>query len=227
VLVLEARPESLEISPGEFALIVVDMQNAYCSRGGYFDLAGFDVEKAGEVVKAVGRTVDLCRKFRLPVVWLQNGWDRDLKEAGGPASVNQLKGNALKLMRARKELQGKLLTRGGWDYDFVEGLKPNTDEFVVSKTRYSGFAGTHLDSLLRSRNIRYLAVCGVATNVCVESTLRDAFFAEYFGILIRDACQQAGPDMLQDATIFNIERFFGWSASIANLENALARHSNN
>ena len=51
---------------------------------------------------------------------------------------------------------------------------------------------------------------GIATNVCVESTLRDAFFLEYFGVMLEDATHQAGPDFLQQATVFNIEKFFGW-----------------
>jgi len=116
-------------------------------------------------------------------------------------------------MRERPELQGTLLAKGGWDYALIDALQPATSDIVVPKTRYSGFVSTALDSILRSRGIRHLMLCGVATNVCVETTLRDAFGLEYHPILLRDACLQAGPAFIQDATVYNVETFFGWTAS--------------
>ena len=101
-----------------------------------------------------------------------------------------------------------------------DGLDPEPRDIVIPKPRYSGFAGTALDSILRSRRIETLLVCGVATNVCVESTIRDAFFAEYFPILVRDACYQAGPQFVQDATIYNVEQFFGWTATVDDVAKA-------
>jgi ureidoacrylate peracid hydrolase len=156
------------------------------------------------------------------VIWFQNGWDAEQKEAGGEGSVNQLKGNSLKLMRKRPELYGKLLTKGGWDYELVKELKPESSDIVIQKPRYSGFTGTQLDSILRSRRIETLLVCGVATNVCVESTIRDAYFKEYFPVLVRDACYQAGPDFIQQATIYNVEQFFGWTATVQDVAAACA-----
>jgi ureidoacrylate peracid hydrolase len=93
----------------------------------------------------------------------------------------------------------------------VEELKPRAGDMVVLKTRYSGFAGTTLDSQLRTRGIRYLFFAGIATNVCVESTLRDAYFQDYWPILIADGAMQAGPLAQHDATLFNVENFFGWT----------------
>jgi ureidoacrylate peracid hydrolase len=84
------------------------------------------------------------------------------------------------------------------------------------KTRYSGFARTALDQELHKRNIRYLLFAGIATNVCVESTLRDAFFLDYWPILIADAAMAAGQGA-QEATVFNIESFFGWTVSSGEL----------
>lgn len=211
-ITLPASPEPLSFDPLRTALIVVDMQNGYCSPGGYFGHLGVDLSPAERVIPAIDRLARSVRRAGGQVVWLQNGWDPDLKEAGGPDSVNQRKGNSLKLMRTRPELAGKLLTKGGWDYALVESLAPDPVDIVVPKPRYSGFAGTALDSILRSRRIDTLLVCGVATNVCVESTIRDAFFKEYFPVLVHDACFQAGPDFIQQATIYNIEKFFGWSA---------------
>ena len=95
----------------------------------------------------------------------------------------------------------------------MDELKPQPGDLVLWKSRYNGFAGTMLDSLLRTRGIRYLFFTGIATNVCVESTLRDAYFHDYWPILISDATMQAGPPSLQQATLQNVERFLGWTVS--------------
>ena len=171
------------------------MQNAYASPGGYLDLAGFDIGGAAQGDRAdAPRCSRRARAAGMPVIYFQNGWDPDYVEAGGPGSPNWHKSNALKTMRARPELQGKLLARGGWDYELVEALAPQPGDIVLPKTRYSGFFNSQLDSVLRSRGIRNIVFVGIATNVCVESTLRDGFFLEYFGIMLEDATHQAGPE---------------------------------
>ena len=166
------------------------------------------IERCAEAVAA-------ARAAGVLVVFFQNGWDAGYVEAGGPGSPNWWKSNALKTMRERPELQGRLLARGGWDYDLVEALAPLPGDIVLPKPRYSAFYNTALDSILRSRGIKNLAFCGVATNVCVESTLRDGFFLEYFGVLLEDATHQAGPAFLQEASVYNVETFFGWVAATA------------
>ena len=207
---LPARPENLPINPAETALIVVDMQNAYASQGGYLDLAGFDIGGAAAVIEKIAVLVETARAAGVTVVFFQNGWDSDYVEAGGEGSPNWWKSNALKTMRDRPELQGTLLAKGTWDYALVDRLAPQSGDIVIAKPRYSAFYNTALDSLLRARGIRNLAFCGIATNVCVESTLRDGFFLEYFGVLLEDATHQAGPTFLQEATVYNVEKFFGW-----------------
>jgi ureidoacrylate peracid hydrolase len=211
---LPARPEALSLKASETALVVVDMQNAYSSLGGYLDLAGFDVSTTGPVIANIQRALTTARAAGMPVVFFQNGWDPEYVEAGGPGSPNWHKSNALKTMRSRPELHGTLLAKGGWDYELVDELKPQPGDMVVPKTRYSGFFNTNFDSLMRSRGIRNLVFTGIATNVCVESTLRDGFFLEYFGVVLADATHQAGPAFAQQAALFNIETFFGWVASV-------------
>ncbi len=214
-LELVARPEPVAFDPGATALIVVDMQNAYASKGGYLDLAGFDVSATGPVIAKVADAVAIAREAAIPVVWLQNGWDPDYHEAGGPGSPNWHKSNAMKTMRTRPDLGGKLLARGGWDYALVDELQPLPGDILIPKSRYSGFYNTGLDSALRARGIRTLIFTGIATNVCVESTLRDGFFLEYFGIVLADATHQAGPRSLHEGALLNIELFFGWVSNVA------------
>jgi ureidoacrylate peracid hydrolase len=126
-------------------------------------------------------------------------------------------------MRKRPELAGKLLARGQWDYELVNALQPQPGDIRLHKTRYSGFFNSQLDSVLRTRGIRHLVFTGIATNVCVESTLRDGFFLEYFGVVIEDATHQAGPDYVQKAAIYNIETFFGWVSSVADFKGAFGQ----
>jgi ureidoacrylate peracid hydrolase len=128
----------------------------------------------------------------------------------------------MRLMCANPELKGKLLTEGSWDFAVVDELAPHPNDVVVVKTRYSGFAGTTLDSQLRVRGIQYLFFAGIATNVCVESTLRDAYFHDYWPILLTDGTMQAGERSMQEATIFNVESFFGWTIDSSQLCSALA-----
>ncbi len=214
-LTLPARPEAIRLSAKDTAVVVIDMQNAYASPGGYLDLAGFDISGAERVIERSARVLDTARRAKMPVIFFQNGWDADYLEAGGPGSPNYHKSNALKTMRERPELEGKLLARGGWDYALVDGLQPQPGDIVLPKTRYSGFFNSQLDSVLRARGVRHIVFVGIATNVCVESTLRDAFFLEYFGVMLEDATHQAGPDFLQQASVFNIEKFFGWVSTTA------------
>lgn len=212
-LSLPATPETFPMSPQETALIVVDMQNAYSKPGGYIDIQGFDLSEAKGVIDRIARIIEASRAMGIQVIFFQNGWDAEKQEAGTPDSPNWWKSNALKLMRAEPELDGTLITRGTWDYELVDELKPGPDDIVLSKPRYSGFHGTQLDQILRARRIRNLLFVGIATNVCVESTLRDAYFLEYFPILIHDAAMQAGPPEIQAATVYNVEKFFGWVTS--------------
>ena len=224
-ITLEARPEAMSFSVEQTALIVVDMQNAYASKGGYLDLAGFDVSATQPVIENIKTAVAAARQAGMLIVWFQNGWDSEYVEAGGSGSPNFHKSNALKTMRKQPELQGTLLAKGSWDYQLVDELVPQAGDIVLPKPRYSGFFNTPLDSLLRSRGIRHLVFTGIATNVCVESTLRDGFSLEYFGVVLADATHQAGPAFAKQAALFNIETFFGWVSDVGTFCQALQPQS--
>ncbi|NBB15901.1 pyrimidine utilization protein B [Caulobacter sp. SLTY] len=220
---LPARPEAVPMSPEDTALIVVDMQNAYASPGGYLDKAGFDIGGAAAVIEQIALATQAARAAGVQVVYFQNGWDASYVEAGGEGSPNWWKSNALKTMREQPELEGQLLAKGGWDYALVEALTPQHGDIVIQKPRYSAFFNTGLDSALRARGIRNLVFVGIATNVCVESTLRDAFHLEYFSVMLEDAVHQAGPAFLQEATVYNVEKFFGWVSNTADFCGAISQ----
>jgi ureidoacrylate peracid hydrolase len=208
---LQAKPEPVEVDFGRSAVLVVDMQNAFASKSGMLDIAGADISGAARVVSVTGQVLSAARRAGIPVVYLQMGYQADLSDSGGPDSPNWHKELGIRLMTCRPELKGKLVTAGTWDFAVIDELAPQPGDIVIVKTRYSGFARTALDSELQSRGVRYLFFTGIATNVCVESTLRDAFFLDYWPILITDATMAAGPPSMQEATLFNIESYFGWT----------------
>jgi ureidoacrylate peracid hydrolase len=207
---LNARPEPIDVDFQKSAVIVVDMQNAFASKKGMLDLAGRDISGGPRVVDSIREVIESARCAGIPLVFLQMGYQPDLSDSGGPASPNWHKELGIRMMNCQPELKGKLITIGGWDFDIVDELKPHPGDLVIVKTRYSGFARTQLDQELRQRGITHLFFTGIATNVCVESTLRDAFFLDYWPILIADAAM--GSDInLHNATIQNVEHFFGWT----------------
>ncbi len=224
MVTLPARPEPLRVSADETAIVVIDMQNAYASLGGYVDLAGFDISGAAGTIEKIAAVLETGRSAGVQVIYLQNGWDPDYVEAGTAGrSPNFHKSNALKTMRARPELYGELLARGGWDYALVDRLKPQPGDIQLHKTRYSAFFNSQLDSVLRARGIKTIVFVGIATNVCVESTLRDGFHLEYFGVMLEDATHHLGPPAMQDATVYNVEKFFGWVSTVADFNGSFGQ----
>jgi ureidoacrylate peracid hydrolase len=208
---LNTKPQPIEVSLAKSALVLVDMQNAFASKGGMLDIAGIDISDARRVVGVIRAVLDSARFAGVAVVYLRMAYKPDQSDSGGPNSPNWHKEKAMCLMHDRPELRGKVLTEGTWDAAIVDELAPHPTDIVVTKTRYSGFAGTTLDSQLRMRGIQHLFFAGIATNVCVESTLRHAYFLDYWPILLADAAMPAGPPAAHDATLYNVESFFGWT----------------
>jgi len=220
-IALPARPEPIEIDRKQTAVLLVDMQNAFASAGGMLDLAGVDVRPAAGAVANARLVVDAARDAGVPVIYLVMGYPPDQSTAGGEDSPNPRKELALCLMRERPELRGKLLTIGTWDFQILDALTPHQGELVITKARYDGFVGTSLDTELRSRGIRTLLMAGIASNICVESTLRDAYFHEYWPVMIEDATMAAGSPEIQRATIYNVTTFFGWVSTAKEVAGAL------
>lgn len=208
---LPTRPEPLAARLAQTALVVIDMQNGYLSPGGYLDLAGFDIAGSPPVIARAARVLAAARQAGMLVVHVQNGWTESLAEAGPASSPMWHKSNPLKYMRSHPGAQ--LLIRGSWDHAIVEPMRPLPGEPVVDKPRYSAFAGTNLEMLLRAHGIGTLVFVGVNTNVCVETAVRDAFHREFFAVMVADATLQAGSQSVFEASVFNIEKFFGWTMS--------------
>ena len=207
---IKTRPKPIQIDLERTAVIVVDMQNCFLSKGGMFDLAGLDISRAREIVPRCKDVIDAARKSGCKVIYLRHSYNPDLSDSGGETSPNWYKELGPVFFRKHPDLKDKLNFEGTWGADIIEDLKPQEGDVVVRKQRFSGFAGTNLDMILKTYNIKYLVFIGIASNICVESTIRDAFSLDYFPILISDAVSEAGASFTQEATIYNVKFAFGW-----------------
>ncbi len=207
---VDARQQAVEFDPQQSALIVVDMQNGFATKGGFLDRAGFDISGAQATIENCRSAVDAARRNRVQIVYLQMGWHADMHDAGAPHGGMWHKSVAWRFMRERSNHAGTALIRGTWDYAIIDELAPQDGDFLVPKSRLSGFFETNLDSMLRSRGINFLAFVGIATNVCVEATLRDGLYRDYLCLLIEDATNETGPSFVKAATVFNVETILGW-----------------
>jgi ureidoacrylate peracid hydrolase len=192
---IEARPEAIDVDLPRAALVIVDMQNVFAGRG---ETVYLPEQKISEVTRAIEQT-------------------RRLADASRTAGVTVI----YVIMTKEPERKGKGLIKGIQDIKIVDELEPLPGDVIIEKSSYSGFRGTSLDEFLRSRGISHLIFAGTATNVCVESTVRDSYFLNYWPILVSDATSNAGPAATQEATVWNVEEAFGWVATTGNVVQAL------
>ena len=220
-VIVDAEPEPLEIDLRRTAVIVIDMQNAFVTKGGMFDLMGVDKSLAREIIEPIKEINGTARTKGVKVIYSAHCLSPDLHDAGGPDSGYWYKENALKISRKHPEWRDKLLFRDTWGTDIVEELSPQKGDIVVEKTRFSAFFGTNLDAILKTHSIKYLIFVGTATNICVEASIRDACYLGYYPILISDASANAGSSITQEATIFNVKLCHGWVTTSKKLIEAM------
>jgi ureidoacrylate peracid hydrolase len=221
-VIITAEPEEITLDTERSALIVVDMQNSFCKKGGMMDFFGkLNEHQAQRVISACQKIIPVARTKGIPICYLRMTYGTKADATLGPDSPFYWKEKGLAAIRRNPELKGKFLTQGTWDWEIVDELKPETDDIIINKARYSGFVNTELDEVLKKLKIKYLVFIGLFTNICVESTARDAFFHEYFPILIRDACGNTGPEFIQESTIWNIQSAFGWISTADDLIKSL------
>ena len=222
LVTIGAKPEAIEVDLHRTAMVVVDMQNAFVSKGGMFDTFGWDISAARAALDNTIKIVDATREAGCKIVFLKMSYEPDYSNSGGSESPNWPKELGLVMMRQNPKYWGRFVTEGSWDEEICAELEVHPGDIIIRKQRYSGFAGTSLDMILKTYNIKYCIYTGVATNVCVESTLRDGFFLDYWPILVSDAVDNAGPDITQQATLWNVEALFGWVTTTTDLLKAIS-----
>jgi nicotinamidase-related amidase len=200
--------ETLEaqIEPSHTALLIVDVQNDFVhpdgwvatqAMPGYLDSTG--VSKA---VSCCGRLLEGARAAGVLRVFIRMLGDEAYLSPPVIAQYRRLQG----------EGRPGCTLEGTWGAEVHDSLCPRSDdplEQIVAKARYSAFAGTRLDQLLRSHGIKTLVLCGVATSGCVESTTRDAFCADYYVVTASDACADYDPER-HDVSLRKIDLSFGY-----------------
>jgi ureidoacrylate peracid hydrolase len=209
-LVLDAEPEPITVDPTQSALVVVDMQNFDSAPGGEFDLLGVDTTHGRKVVEPIRRVLTAARAAGLTIVYTQNIIPKD--RAKWPDETSPWYWKSRRNLGKNPELERGMCIEGNWGAEIVDELAPQDRDLVIPKTCYSGFVRTDLDLMLRRRGIRYLFLSGIGTPTCVEATARDAYFYEYWPILLADCCGAIAAETHEQA-LFAIKRRYGWVTS--------------
>jgi ureidoacrylate peracid hydrolase len=220
-IVIEAEPEPITIDCAKTAILVVDMQNAFVSQGGYFDAIGIDISATARIILPCKKIISAGRENGIKIVYLKMLYNHDLSGKGSEGSPSFIKSRISAVLKQRPKLKDNLYIDGTWGAEIIEELKPQEGDTIINKYRHDGFIETNLAHTLRIIGITYLLFVGTATNICVESTLRHAFSLDYFSILVSDAVSPMGPPITQEATIFNVQTIFGWVTTSERLLRAM------
>ncbi|MDO8903095.1 cysteine hydrolase family protein [Hydrogenophaga sp.] len=207
---VDAEPQSVVVDANRCALVVVDMQNDFCSKGGYLDYRGIDITPDRAPIAPLQALVPAMRAQGVPVVWLNWGVRKDLLNI--PPSLlhaHTHDGNGAGL---GEKIPGgaEILLKGSWGARIVDELDPGDQDIHVTKHRFSGFWDTELDSILRNIGVRTLFFAGVNADQCVMTTLEDASFLGYDVLMLRDCVATTSPDYCMQATEYNVKLLYGF-----------------
>jgi biuret amidohydrolase len=206
----EAEPYALTFEPASTALLIIDMQRDFVEPGGFGEMLGNDVSLLRSAIEPCRRVLEAARGAGLSVIHTREGHRPDLADA--PPS---------KLTRGRLEVgigdtgpMGRVLVRGEYGHDIIPELYPIAGEPVVDKPGKGSFHETDLNLILKNRGIRTLIVCGVTTEVCVHTTVREANDRGYECVVLSDCVGSYFPEF-QRVALEMIKAqggIFGWVA---------------
>jgi ureidoacrylate peracid hydrolase len=187
--------ESKVLPPG-CALVIIDVQNDYCHEDGALNKFGRNVSDIRRMVPRLKYVLEKARQTNVPVVHVRM------------ANNALTKSDAYMEHRSRRSKGNRQVCQEGtWGADFYE-IEPQPGEPVVTKNRYSAFLHTNFETILRAQGIKTVILAGVTTDVCVESTARDAFMRDYHVLFLSD-CTGVDDPSVQQATLERIDRYFG------------------
>jgi ureidoacrylate peracid hydrolase len=183
------------LRPAHSAVLVIDMQNDFCDQKGYVEtVVGKDVSACRAVVPEIMALVEAARAQGVPVFWIKANYDPDRLPEG-------------MLVKQREKSPVICCGTASWGNELY-GVRAAAGEAIIEKSSYSAFAGTGIEEQLRRRGVRTLVFAGVQTNVCVETSLRDAVCRGFYAVLARD-CVASHTQPLHEATLKNVEFLFG------------------
>lgn len=225
-LCLAAEPQSVVVDLNRTAIVVIDMQNDFCSAGGWVDHIGGDFRPDRAPIAPLQRLLPALRAANVPVIWVNWGNRPDLSNMP-PNQIHLYKptGSGVGLGDPLPGNGARVLEKDSWAAAVVDELAPLPGDIRVDKHRISGFWDTPLDSILRNLGMRSILFAGVNTDQCVLHSLTDANFLGYGCILIEDCCATNSPDFCTRATIWNVKKCFGFVSDSARLLAALAEQA--
>jgi len=189
-------PDSLELDAENVALLVIDMQNSFLEEGSAMDRMGFDVGRMQEALPGCKALVDAAREADVPIIFTRYVLEEDFSDGGV----------LLDLMPEMAEEDA--LVAESHDAEIVPDLTPAPDDIVIDKNRPSSFIGTDLDEVVAEMGIEEFVVCGVTTNCCVESTVRDASQRDIEPFVVEDATAE-WDDERYEVSLRSMDMLFG------------------
>jgi nicotinamidase-related amidase len=205
---VDAQPYEFEFEPASCALVIIDMQRDFVDPGGFGEALGNDVSFLRKAIAPTKQVLDAARKQKMLVIHTREGHRPDLSDL--PLS-KKLRGK-LKAGIGDPGPMGRILVRGEHGHGIVDELEPAPGEPVVDKPGKGAFYATDLDSMLRNRGIKQLVVCGVTTEVCVNTSVREANDRGYDCLVLEDCVGSYFPEF-QRAALDMIKAqggIFGW-----------------
>jgi nicotinamidase-related amidase len=184
-------PHDGTLRPETTALIIIDMQRDFCALGGYIDSLGYDTAPARAIIPDIARLREVARAWGALIVHTREGHRPDLSDLPRHKAWRSAQNGPG--IGARGPL-GRFLVRGEPGWEIMPELTPEAGEIVIDKPGYSAFYATDLDRVLNIAGIKHIILCGLTTDVCVHSTLRDAVDRGYECLVVRDLCAATEPD---------------------------------
>ena len=220
---VNARPFAYSFEPAHVALIVIDMQRDFVERGGFGETLGNDVTPLQAIVPSVARLLALFRRMKWPVIHTRESHAPDLSDCP-PAKRNRGKP---RLRIGDMGPMGRILVRGEPGNDIVAPLGALDGETVIDKPGKGAFYATALGEMLAQRGISQLIFAGVTTEVCVQTSMREANDRGYDCLLIEDATASYFAEFKTAAIAMMTAQggIVGWSTSLADFEKAIGAHA--
>jgi nicotinamidase-related amidase len=190
MLTAKAEPYDFEFDPKATALLMIDFQRDFVYPGGFGESLGNDTSFLLKAVPPTMRVLAACRAAGMFVIHTREGHRADLSDL---PSAKRDRGNP-SLHIGDEGPMGRLLVRGSYGHDIVDELKPIDGEPIIDKPGKGAFYATDLDAVLKNRGIRRLVVCGVTTEVCVNTTMREANDRGYDAVVLEDCCASYFPE---------------------------------
>ncbi len=208
---IAAEPQNLVLDLRRTAIVVIDMQNDFCTQGGWVDHIGGNYAADRAAIAPLQKLLPALRANGVPVVWVNWGNRPDLANMP-PNQIHLYKnsGSGTGLGDPLPGGRGNVLEKDSWAAAVVDELAPAAGDIRVDKHRISGFWDTPLDSILRNLGVRSILFAGCNTDQCVLHSLTDANFLGYGCVMLQDCCATSSPAFCTEATIWNVKKCFGF-----------------